>query len=210
MSCPLCRQRRGKRACPAKGELICSPCCGSKRRIEVDCPPDCVFLSGAHAGGWDGRLRERGRDLRRIGPHLEGLTEAQGRLVLLALVGMTAIRADRRDLDDRLLLEAILSLRKTAETRERGILYDHPAQDMRAQGIARELARLFEAQDSEGVLHAPADRDLVAALRALEAALAGTAREGGGPHAFLDTAARLAGRLGPGPAVRSRPLIVEP
>jgi hypothetical protein len=210
MSCLLCRQRRGKRACPAKGELICSPCCGSKRRVEVDCPPGCVYLNGVHAGAWDGRVRERERDLRRIRPHIGGLTEAQGRLVLLALAGTTAIRAGRRDLDDRLLLGAIVALRKTAETRERGILYDHPAQDARAQGLAYELARLFEAKDADGALHTPADRDLVAALRALEAALTATAREGDGPHAFLDTAARLTGRSGPSPPVRSHPLIVEP
>jgi len=210
MSCPLCRQRRGKRACPAKGELICSACCGAKRRVEIDCPSGCVFLTGAHAPGWEGRAAERERDLRRLSPHLEGLTEAQGRLVLVALVGATAIRARRRDLDDRLLSEAVQALRKTVETREKGVLYDHPAQDARAQGLAHELALLFEARDGEGAPRAPADRDLAAALRALEAALEATAREGEGGHAFLDTAARLAGRLGAPPPERSRPLIVAP
>ena len=126
MTCPLCRSRRGKRLCPAKGERICSQCCGTKRRVEIDCPPDCAFLDGAHAGAWDGRSADRDRDARRIGPFLEGLTEAQGRLVLLSLVGTTAIRARRRDFDDRLFLEAVQALRKTVETREKGILYEHP------------------------------------------------------------------------------------
>jgi hypothetical protein len=210
MTCPLCRQRRGKRTCPAKGELICSACCGGKRRVEIDCPSDCTFLTGAHAGGWAGRARERERDLRRLSPHLEGLTEAQRRIALLALVGTSAIREGRRDLDDRLLLEAIVALRKTAETREKGILYDHPVQDARAQGLAHELGLLFEGKDAEGASHAPADRDLAAALRGLEAALVAVAREGESPHAFLDTATRLAGRLGAPSPVRGRPLIVEP
>jgi hypothetical protein len=118
MSCPVCRQRRGKRACPAKGEPICSQCCGAKRRVEIDCPPDCVFLDGAHAGAWEGRAADRDRDARRVGPFLEGLSEAQGRLVLLSLVGITAIRARRREIDDRLLLEAVRALRKTVETRD--------------------------------------------------------------------------------------------
>jgi hypothetical protein len=211
MSCPLCRQRRGKRACPARGEAICSQCCGAKRRVEIDCPPDCVFLDGAHAGAWEGRSAERDRDARRIGPFLEGLSEAQGRLVLLSLVGLTAIRARRRDIDDRLLREAVGALRRTVETREKGILYEHQAEDARAQGVALELAELFEARDAEGRAHAPADRDLAVALARLERAVEATLAEGESARAFLDTATRLAARLGPPPGARPRPtLIVEP
>jgi hypothetical protein len=211
MSCPLCRRRRGKRACPAKGESICSQCCGTKRRVEIDCPPGCVFLDGAHAGAWEGRTAERDRDARRVSPFLEGLSEAQGRLVLLCLVGIAAIRARRREVDDRLLLEAVRALRKTVETRQKGILYEHQADDARAQGLAHELASLFEAEDEEGRLHAPADRDLLPALLRLEQATEATLGEGESSHAFLDTAARLAARLGPPPGARPRSgLIVEP
>jgi hypothetical protein len=211
MSCPLCRQRRGKRACPAKGEAICSQCCGTKRRVEIDCPPDCAFLDGAHAGAWEGRSRDRDRDARRVGPFLEGLSEAQGRLVLLSLVGIAAIRARHRETDDRLLLEAVAALRKTVETQEKGILYEHPAADARAQGLVRELAELFEAKDAEGVSHAPAGRDLARSLARLEQAIEATVKEGESAHAFLDTATRLAARLGPPPGARPGPsLIVEP
>lgn len=211
MSCPVCRKRRGKRACPVKREAICSQCCGTKRGVEIDCPPDCAFLDGAHAGAWEGRSADRDRDARRVGPFLEGLSEAQGRLVLLSLVGITAIRARRRDLDDRLLLEAVQALRKTVETREKGILYEHPAADARAQALARELGELFESKDAEGRSHAPADRDLAEALSRLERAVAATLREGESRHAFLDSATRLAARLGPPPGARpSSGLIVEP
>jgi hypothetical protein len=211
MSCPVCRRRRGKRACPAKGEAICSQCCGTKRRVEIDCPPDCAFLDGAHAGAWEGRSVDRDRDARRVGPFLEGLSEAQGRLVLLALVGVTAIRARRRELDDRLLLEAVQALRKTVETREKGILYEHPAGDARAQGLAHELGELFAAEGADGRSHAPADRDLAEALSRLEGAVTAALREGESGHAFLDSATRLAARLGPPPEARPRSsLIVAP
>jgi hypothetical protein len=211
MICPLCRQRRGKRACPAKGVAICSQCCGQKRRVEIDCPADCVYLTGAHAGAWEGRTAERDRDARRLAPFLEGLSEGQGRLVLLALVGVTAIRSRRRELDDRMLGEAVAALRKTVETREKGILYEHPAGDARAQGLMHELATLFEARDDEGVRRAPPGRDLAVALLRLERAVSSVRQEGGSPHEFLDTAARLAGRLGPASgSSSSRPLIVEP
>ena len=211
MSCPLCRQRRGKRACPAKGEAICSQCCGAKRRVEIDCPPGCPYLDGAQAGAWEGRTRDRDRDARRVGPFLQGLSEAQGRLVLLSLVGIAAIRARRREADDRLLLEAVAALRKTVETRDKGILYEHPATDARAQGLVHELAELFEAKDAEGRSRAPADRDLREALTRLERAVAATLREGESGHAFLDSATRLAARLGPPPGARPRSsLILDP
>ena len=207
-ACPLCRQRKGKRACPAKGELICAACCGQKRRIEIDCPGDCVWL-GAHAGAWEGRETERTRDLRRLAPHLEGLSDPQARLLFLSLVGVTALRG-RRALDDELLLEATAALRKTVETREKGILYEHPAEDLRAQGLVPELRGLFEAKDEQGIAHAPADKDLLAVLRALEGVLGDVVREGAGPAAFLDTAARVAARMGVAPRAPGRPLIVEP
>jgi hypothetical protein len=193
------------------GAAICSRCCGAKRRVEIDCPEDCAFLVGAHAGGWEGRTAERERDARRIGPHLDGLTEAQGRLVLLALVGVTAIRARRTDLDDRMLHDAVEALRKTAETRLKGIHYEHPAESAAAQGLAHELSSLFEARDGEGAPRSPSDRDLAAALAALGRSIGATVREGAGPHAFLDTAARTAGRLAPRPSTRSSaPIILEP
>ncbi len=210
MSCPLCRQRKGKRACPAKGASICSQCCGTKRLVEIECPSDCVYLTGAHAPGWEGRAADRQRDERRLGPHVARLTERQLHLVLLALAGINGIRGRRSDLDDAILLEAVAALRKTVETRERGVLYEHPAVDARAQELVQELSGIFEARDGEGEVHRPSDRDLAAALRGLEGALAATAGEKEGPRVFLDTAARLVGRLGGTPPNRPRPLIVEP
>jgi hypothetical protein len=56
--CPLCLKRKGRRACPAKGAAICPHCCGTKRRVEIDCPEDCVYLEGGHAGAWEGRETE--------------------------------------------------------------------------------------------------------------------------------------------------------
>jgi len=211
MSCTVCGKRKGKRACPARGEGICSQCCGTKRMVEIDCPPDCLYLTGAHAPGWEGRASDRQRDQRRLGPYVAELPEKQVHLVLIALAGLGAIRARHGDLDDVLVREAVVAVRKTAETRDRGVLYEHPPGDARAEALVQELAGIFEAQGEDGARHRPSDRDLAAALRALENALAGTIRENEGPHAFLDTAARLVARLGGRSAApRPRPLIVEP
>jgi hypothetical protein len=210
MTCPLCRQRKGKRACPARGAAICSQCCGTKRLVEIACPSDCPYLTGAHAPGWEGRAADRERDHRRLGPHVGRLPERQLHLVLIALAGIAGTRARQGELDDSLLLEAVVALRKTVDTRVSGVLYEHPAGDARARELVQELAGVFEARDDQGAVQRPADTDLATALRALEEAIAATLRENDGPRAFLDTATRLAGRLGAAPAAPPRPLIVEP
>jgi hypothetical protein len=44
LSCPICQKRKAKRFCPAKGENICSICCGREREITIDCTSDCTYL----------------------------------------------------------------------------------------------------------------------------------------------------------------------
>ena len=44
MSCPICDKRKARRFCPAKGENICSVCCGTERERTIDCPSDCAYL----------------------------------------------------------------------------------------------------------------------------------------------------------------------
>ena len=44
MVCPLCGERKAKRACPALNRHICAVCCGTKRLVEINCPADCVYL----------------------------------------------------------------------------------------------------------------------------------------------------------------------
>jgi hypothetical protein len=177
--------------------------------VEIACPPDCVWL-GAHAGSWEGRETERQRDVRRLAPHLQGLTEAQARLFFLGLVGLGPLRARQRGLNDELLAQAVAALRKTGETREKGILYEHAAEDLRAQGLVPEVRAMFEAKDPQGVAHPAADRDLLPVLRSFESAIAECRREGAGPTAFLETAHRVAGQAAPAAAAPSPPLIVQP
>lgn len=45
VKCVVCRSRKGKRNCPALGEVICTQCCGSKKEKEIDCPLDCFYLN---------------------------------------------------------------------------------------------------------------------------------------------------------------------
>jgi hypothetical protein len=45
-ACVHCRASRGKRTCPALGGLICAPCCGTYRLVEIRCPEECPYLGG--------------------------------------------------------------------------------------------------------------------------------------------------------------------
>lgn len=194
MSCPLCQKRKGKRACPGKGELLCAHCCGSKRLVLVACPPDCAYLTGAHASAWEGRETEKRRDSRRLAPYLEGLSAGALRVFVITLAGLAVIRRQRPEATDATLLAALAALRKTVETRIRGILYEHPPEDLRAMDLLRELRSLFEPQDEDGRDISPADEDLLAVLTALESCLEEVRSEGLQPTAFLDIAVRLMGQ----------------
>lgn len=44
MACPICQKRKTQRFCPARGEDICSVCCGTEREVTIDCPSDCPYL----------------------------------------------------------------------------------------------------------------------------------------------------------------------
>lgn len=190
---------------------ICAACCGAKRRIEIDCPSDCAYLTGEHAPGWGGRETERRRDLRRVAPYLQELSEGQARLFFLSLLGLSGVRARRPETSDERLAQAVSALRKTVETRERGILYEHQAEDLRAQGLVSDLRSLFESKDREGQPVAPDDRDLLPVLTAIERSLAAARQEDAGPHTFLDTAARLAAQFASVPeSPNPRPLVLEP
>ena len=132
------------------------------------------------------------------------------RLVLLGLAGLAAVHRRHAEIDDGLLStrcpcferrwtrgrrasSTSIGRRTSVRTRSRG-----------------KLEGLFETHDAGGRVRRPSDRDLGAALRALEEALRDTISENDGPRSFLATAARLAGRLGAASAAPSRPLILEP
>lgn len=44
MPCPICQKRKPQRFCPARGDEICSVCCGTEREVTIDCPSGCPYL----------------------------------------------------------------------------------------------------------------------------------------------------------------------
>lgn len=208
-ACPLCGRRKGRRFCPAKSARICSVCCGTKRRVEIHCPDDCVYLEGAHGAEWSGRETEKKRDARRLMPAVQSLGETQVELFFLALQGVAAIRRRRPELTDALLAQAVTAVRRSLETRIRGVLYEHPPEDLRAVPLLTEVRGLFEARDERGEPVAPRDADVLAVLSALEKALATAAHDASGERTLLETIARVVRPASAAPAPDRR-LILEP
>ena len=192
--------------------MICASCCGSKRQVDIACPPDCTYLEGAHGAAWSGRETERRRDLRRVAGFAQGLPPGQAELFFFVLVKLQELRARHGDLHDQLLGSAVGALRKTVETRVRGVLYEHHPEDARAEGILVDLRKLLESPDKPRRDAPPADSELLPVLAALEQSIAAAVREAQGSTTFLDSATRLVARLGQPIAApeRSPSLIVEP
>lgn len=197
--------------CPAKGASICSGCCGAKRRVEIACPDSCAYLDGGHAPGWEGRRTERERDSRRVLPHVQSLSEAQRELFLAMLVGIRETAQKRRELDDRQLADALAALRKTTETRVRGVIYEHRPDDARAQALVAEMAGWLRGGEptADGAA-APPDADQLAVLKALEATALGVMAEAAETRAFLEMVTRLTLGAVPAASPEPSPLVVIP
>jgi hypothetical protein len=138
MLCVSCGRRKGKRACPALGGLICTTCCGTKRLKEIACPPDCQYLASAQAHPPAAILRQRERDLPLLASLLTGLNERQGDLLALLTSRVRRARAGAipplRDEDVR---EAAQALAATLDTAARGIVYEHQPASVPARRLMR-------------------------------------------------------------------------
>ncbi len=153
--CPLCQTRKAKRFCPAKGFHICPVCCGTKREVEIDCTPDCVYL---HSGreyerhrrakhGTEAPLTERLWSRSFQSRNLQTLTGLwytidQVRTEIPALVD-----ADVREVLDRLV--------KTYRTLATGIYYDHAPDTLNQKILYGSLKSFLEQLQNPEDLSAP-------------------------------------------------------
>jgi len=206
--CPVCRDRKPKRMCPARGDTICTVCCATKRQVEIDCPPDCVYLSSARAHPPAVVQRRQERDVSFILPIVSELTDTQYRLLLLfqsATVHHASSALPR--LRDEDVAEASAAAASTLETARKGIIYEHQAVSVPAQRLTAELGRVVtELSAQAGSQQARLERDAAVALRRLEqgatsAGKAGSPLEGDEAPVYLNLLARL---------LRDRPGTPEP
>jgi hypothetical protein len=170
--CPICATRKAKRACPGIGRDICSVCCGTKRLVEIACPPDCPYLASARAHPAAVVQRQQDRDMRFLLPRISDLSEPQYRLFLFlqGVVLQYAREADPTPLDID-VAEATATVAATLETAGKGIIYEHQATTIPAQRLAVEIRKVVaEVAQRNGADAARVERDAAKSLRRIEGA----------------------------------------
>ncbi len=196
--CPSCGSRRGKRACPALGEDICAVCCGTKRQVEIQCPPTCAYLSSARTHPAAVVMKRRDTDLRFVVPLVQDLSDAQHRLLLYFQAAVVKhARGALPPLLDEDVAAAAAAVAATLETARKGIIYEHQADSLPARRLAEELNRaVVDLVAQRGAPPAAAvERDAAVALRRLEqgARTAAAALPGDSPPVYLSLLGRILG-----------------
>jgi hypothetical protein len=190
MACPSCSQRKAKRACPALGQTICSVCCATKRIVEINCPADCAHLASAREHPAAVVKRQQERDVAVLLPGIRHLTERQHQLYFLF---QTVIARHQPEgfarLNDEDVAEAAGTVAATLETASRGVIYEHAAQSLVAQRLAKELRGMLDEMREQGAT--VYDREAAVALRAIEQGARDARAIDASPTTYLDLMARL-------------------
>lgn len=124
--CPICRQRKAKRYCPAKMEAICTICCGTEREVTIDCPSGCPHLIASrqfqreqHKPDWAKLPFAEHHISRKV------LRDNETLLSKLSYV-ICSFAEDNPSLVDADAEAAIQALAQTYQTLAKGIVYEKP------------------------------------------------------------------------------------
>lgn len=124
--CPICHKRKAKRFCPARGDSICTICCGTEREVTIDCPSDCVHL-----------IASRQNDLERMQidwsnvpfPEVKfdrSFAVTHGALLSYIDHAICQFAADHHELVDADIRAALQTLAESYRTQASGIIYEKP------------------------------------------------------------------------------------
>jgi len=215
MSCPLCRVRKARRACPGIGQEICTVCCGTKRIVEISCPPTCIYLTTSQKHPAAVVKRQTEQDLVVLMGALGRVSEPQLQVFFVIHTFISRFRHDGSgQLVDADVAEAAGALAASFETAAKGVLYEHQATAAAAESLRREL-KLFLAQiagdpSSGGAASATRfEREVAVVLRGIERGARHDAPGvGSGPVDYLSLVARILHERPPDAA--PRPSIIIP
>jgi hypothetical protein len=212
MLCPSCGQRKARRACPALGASICPVCCGTKRLVDIKCPPDCGYLASAREHPAAVVRRRQERDVAQLLPTIRHLTERQCQFFFLchAVIARFAPSGFTRLVDGD-VADAAAAVAATLETAARGVIYEHTPQGPPAQALASELKKMVAQMREQGAT--VFDREAAIVLRAIEQGARGTTVPMEGPTGYLDLVARLlevTGTVEPAPAAAAASPLILP
>ena len=169
MLCPVCHQRKAKRACPALGKQICAVCCGTRRLTEIACPSECGYLMTARTHPPAVVQRRQDMDRAMLLPLLQGLSERQARLFLMMSAVVARFRSDAlQKLVDEDTAQASGALASTLETAAKGIVYEHQPSSLVAARLMAELKGVVDEVVKNG--GSALERDAAVVLRRIEQA----------------------------------------
>ncbi|MCU0226331.1 MAG: hypothetical protein MUF01_01720 [Bryobacterales bacterium] len=144
--CPLCNTRKAARACPARGDAICSTCCGQQREETIRCPFSCEYLREA-------RKREALHDLDAATlPHrdiviTQQYLEDHARLGFFLGEALWYAAREEPQCVDADVREALAALIQSYRSLQSGLIYDARPSNPYAAGIAsRVRARIAELE----------------------------------------------------------------
>jgi hypothetical protein len=145
--CAYCRQRKGKRACPALNGLICSQCCGEHRMVRITCPADCTYLESS-SEYQEHRIGEQFAQARRDfykGLFEQGGEKAAALFNLIEVVSFSYFQG-RRDGQDAEVIAAMQALRRSLSPLH---IPGAPGQMLFAEHLKKEY-ETFAKQQTEG------------------------------------------------------------
>ena len=198
MICPLCRVRKARRACPGTGQEICTVCCGTKRIVEISCPPTCVYLTTAQKHPAAVVKRQTEQDLVVLMNALGRVSEPQLQIFFIIHTFISRFKPEGiSPLTDADVAEATGALAASFETAAKGVLYEQQATSVGAESLRREL-KVFLAQIASDPSSGSAgrgtrfEREVAVVLRGIErGARHEAAGVGAGPVDYLSLVARI-------------------
>jgi hypothetical protein len=212
--CPLCGQRKARRACPALGKHICAVCCGTKRLVEIQCRDDCVYLASAREHPAAATIRRQQHEVSMLLQVMRDLSERQSQLFFV--VGSFLVRYQAPELQpliDTDVAEAASAMAATLETSSRGVIYEHRPASLPAERLMAALKPVLNQAGSRG--GTAFERDAAVVMRRVEEAARAMRSEGPSDRrAFLDLLARVLRQAqpadGPAAAQSEAPRLIVP
>ena len=189
--CPLCGERKARRACPALGRHICAICCGTKRLTQIACPADCAYLAVAREHPPAAAIRRQQHDLASLVRFMRDLDERQSRLFFQIVSFLVRYQPpELQPLIDEDVSEAMAALAATFAAASRGVIYEQRAASLSAERLASSLKPLLaDAGRSGGTSFL---REAAVVMRRVEAAAREpTPERAGNGRAFLDLIGRV-------------------
>ena len=144
MSCPICKHRKVKRFCPARGENICSVCCGTEREVTIDCPSDCPHLVASRK--YD--VQRRQIDWTNV-PFSDAeisqrFAETHSPLLIALLSCIGRYSHDHRQVVDTDAVASLKALAESYRTLSSGLYYENPPDYLYQRELYQELKAALE------------------------------------------------------------------